>query len=169
MSLDLESRLKVFLASAPRAIHSVKTLEISHSAMSRTYYLWREPYIGSITDEDGNARVIEPVNLDIRLAGDEGSLDQQYDITIDTTDIEDEFREQMDRIPLGTLEKIQCIYREYLSDDLTSVMALAPLQVEGISYRVGAATITAVSPRLNMTATGERYLPRDIPMLRAYL
>lgn len=169
MSLDLESRLRVYLASAPRAIRQIQVLEISHSAMSKTYYVWREPYIGSITDENGNVRVVDPVNLDIRLAGDEGSLDQQYDITIDTADIEDEFREQMDLIPLGTLQKIQCIYREYLSDDLTSVMARAPLQVEGISYRVGAATITAVSPRLNISSTGERYLPRDIPMLRAWL
>lgn len=169
MSLDIESRLKVYLASAPRAIRAIPTLELSHSAMSRTYYLWREPYIGSITDEDDNVRTVEPVNLDIKLAGVTGTLDQQYQIPIDTTDIEDEFREEMDLIPLGTQEKIRCVYREYLSDDLTSVMARAPLQVEAISYRVGAATLTAVSPRLNISSTGERYVPRDVPMLRAFL
>lgn len=169
MSLDIETRLKVFLASAPRAIRAVPTLEVSHSSMSRTYYLWREPYVGSITDEDGNVRTVEPLNLDIKLASEDGTLDQQYDITVDTTDIEDEFREEMDRIPLGTQEKIRSVYREYLSDDLTSVMARAPLQVEAISYRVGAATMTAVSPRLNINSTGETYLPRDIPMLRSFL
>lgn len=169
MSLDIETRLKEYLASAPRAIRPIPTLEISHSALTQTRYLWREPYVGSITDENGNVRTVQPVNLDIKLAGVTGTLDQQYQIPIDTTDIEDEFREEMDLIPLGTQEKIRSVYREYLSDDLTSVMARAPLQVEAISYRVGAATLTAVSPRLNISSTGERYVPRDVPMLRAFL
>lgn len=169
MSLDIETRLKVFLASAPRAIRAIPTLEISHSALTKTYYLWREPYEGVVTNEDAELVTMQPVNLDIKLAGVTGTLDQQYQIPIDTTDIEDEFREEMDLIPLGTQEKIRAVYREYLSDDLTSVMARAPLQVETISYRVGAATMTAVSPRLNMNSTGERYVPRDVPMLRAFL
>lgn len=169
MSLDLETRLKVFLASAPRAIRAIPTLEISHSALTKTYYIWREPYEGVVTNEDGDLVTMQPVNLDIKLAGDEGSLDQQYDVTLDTTDVEDEFREQMDLVPLGTQEKIKSVYREYLSDDLTSVMARAPLQVEAINYRVGAATLNAVSPRLNINSTGESYLPRDVPMLRAFL
>jgi hypothetical protein len=168
MSLDIEQRLRVFLASAPQTIYPVQTLEISHSAMSKTYYLWREPFTGEITTEDG-VRTVEPVNLEIALAGTEGHLDQNFEIRVDTTDIEDEFREQMDRIPLNTLEKIRCVYREYLSDDLTDVVARAVLEIESISYQVGAAAIQAVSPRYNLLATGEKYTPRDVPMLRGFL
>lgn len=168
MSLDLDADLRRFLASAPAALRAIQTLEISHSAMTQTYYLWREPYEGTITTEDGE-QTVQPVNLEIKLAGAEGHLDQNFEIRIDTTDIEDEFREQMDLIPIDTLEKIRCVYREYLSDDLTSVMAQAVLQVESITYQKGAAAISAISPRYNATRTGELYVPRDVPMLRGFL
>jgi hypothetical protein len=168
MSLDIESRLRVFLASAPAALRTIQTLEFSHSAMTKTYYLWREPYDGEITTEDG-VRAVEPVNFEIKLAGTEAHLDQHFEIRLDTTQISDEFREQLDLIPIDTLERIRCVYREYLSDDLTDVLARAVLQVESISYQLGAASIAAVSPRLNITRTGELYTPRDIPMLRGFL
>lgn len=169
MSLSLETRLKTFLASAPRDVRLIPTVEFSHSAMTKTYYLWREPYTGEITTESG-VRTVEPVNLAIKLAGDEGHLDQNFDIRLSTVDIEDEFREQLDLIPIDTLEKIRCVYREYLSDDLTD-MVTGPivLQVESIVCVVGAASISAVYPRYNSTRTGENYVPRDVPMLRSFL
>lgn len=169
MSLSLEDRLRVFLASAPRNIRRIETIEISHSAMTQTFYLWREPYEGEITTEDG-VRTVQPLNMEIKLAGDEGHLDQSFEIRIDTTDVEDEFREQMDLIPLDTLEKIRCVYREYLSDDLTEMVAgPAVLQVESISYQIGAALISAVTPKYSITRTGENYVPRDVPMLRSFI
>lgn len=168
MSLDLETRLRVFLASAPPAVRAIQTLEISHSSMSQTFCLWREPYTGTITTEAGT-RTVQPLNFEVKLAGSEANLDQNFEIRIDLVDVEDIFRAQMDLIPLNTLERIQVIYREYLSDDLTDVVAIAQLQVESISYQVGAATLSAVSPRLSMTRTGESYVPRDVPMLRGFL
>lgn len=169
MSLDIETRLKTWLASAPAAVRSVQTLEIRHSAMSKAYYLWREPYEGTITTEAG-VRTVSPVHFEVKLAGAEGHLDQNFEIRLDTTDIEDEFREQLDRIPIDTAEKIVVIYREYLSDDLTDIVSgPATLQVEGVNFQLGAASISAVSPRYNITSTGERYVPRDIPMLRGFL
>jgi hypothetical protein len=168
MSLDLETRLREFLASVPQNIHAIQTVEISHSAMTQTYYLWREPYEGEITTEDG-LRTVQPLNLSIKLAGAEGHLDQNFEIAFDTTDIEDELREQLDLIPIDTLENIRCVYREYLSDDLETVLARAVLQVESISYQLGAAVISAVSPKYNLTRTGELYAPRDVPMLRSFL
>jgi hypothetical protein len=61
------------------------------------------------------------------------------------------------------------IYREFLSDDLAAPQATARLQAESISYVKGAANITAVSPRLNITRTGEIYDMRTVPMLRGFL
>lgn len=169
MSLTLEERLKVVLASAPRAVRSIQTLEISHSEMTQTFRLWREPYVGTITTaEDGEVEV-QPLNMEIKLAGDEGHLDQSFQIRIDTTDVEDTFREQLDLIPVDTLEQVECIYREYLSDDLENAVASATLHAESISYELGAASIQAAAPRYSRTSTGERYIPRDVPMLRSFL
>ena len=83
--------------------------------------------------------------------------------------IEDTFRAEMDRIPINTTEKIVIVIREYLSDNLSTAVTEGTLQVESISYAKGAASISAVSPRLNITRTGELYSPRDIPMLRGFL
>lgn len=163
MSLDLESALTVFLASAPQTIYPIQTLEISHSAMT-TWHLWREPYAGV-----AGGNTMQPVNLEIKLAGSPGHLDQKFDIRIGLVDIEDIFREQLDLIPISTAEKIVIIYREYLSDDLVTAQATATLQAESISYVKGAANISAVSPRLSITRTGELYIPKDIPMLRGFL
>lgn len=168
MSLDLETRLKAFLASAPQTIYPVQTLEIWHSAMSATFHIWREPYAG-VTRVGGVARSMRPVNFEVKLAGSEGHLDQKFSIAISTVDDENTLRNELDRIPVATLEKIVVIYREYLSDDLANPQATARLQVESISYVKGAANITAVSPRLNMLRTGESYTPKDIPMLRGFL
>lgn len=169
MSLDIETRLRVFLASAPRTVRRVETLEISHPDMSQTFYLWRQPFSGTITTETGT-RTVQPLNFKTKLAGSEANLDQNFEISLDTTDVEDTFREQMDLIPLATQDRVTCIYREYLSDDLTDIVAgPAVLQVEDVSYEVGAATLHAVSPRFNTTRTGEIYAPRDVPMLRGFL
>jgi hypothetical protein len=168
MSLDLESRLKTFLASAPQTIHPIQTLEISHSAMSRSFHLWREPYEG-MTYANGVAMAMEPCNVEIKLAGSEGHLDQVFAIRISTVDDADTLRNELDRIPIATLEKIRVIYREYLSDDLTEAQATAVLQAESISYSIGAANISAVSPRLNTTRTGELYSLKDVPTLRGFL
>lgn len=167
MSVDLEQRLRVFFASAPQTIREIETLEISHSAMP-TFFLWREPYEGQITTEDG-VHVVQPVNFQIKKAGTEENLDQVYEIRVDTTEIADTFRAALASIPLQTTERIRCVFREYLSDDLTDVLARAVLQVESVSYVIGAASIRVVSPRYNIARTGELYAPRDIPMLRAFL
>lgn len=169
MSLDLEQKLRVFFASAPQNVHPIQTLQISHSAMTKTYHLWREPYNGQTTLENGSVVDMEVVNMEIKLAGSQGHLDQRFDIALDLVDIDDEFREEMDRIPIDTQEKIQIVYREYLSDDLTEVQAQATLEAESVSYKKGGANIVAVSPRLNVTRTGELYTPRDVPMLRGFV
>lgn len=164
MSLDLEARLRVFFASAPQNLRAIPTLEISHSAMTQVFHLWREPYGGVAGGFE-----MQPCNLDIKLAGTPSHLDQVFNIRIDTTDIEDTFRSQLDLIPVSTQEKVRIVYREFLSDDLVNPQAVAVLQAESIHYNKGGASISAVAPRLSMTRTGERYTPKEIPMLRGFL
>lgn len=169
MSLDLEQQLRVFFASAPQTVRHVETLEIGHSAMSKTYYLWKQREEGTIVTEDGIERTVQPLNFQVQIAGSEANLDQVFEIPLDTTDVEDDFRGEMARIPLETSERVRLVYREYLSNDLTDVLSRAVLQVESVVYTLGAAKITAASPRLNVTRTGQIYSPRDVPMLRAFL
>lgn len=167
MSLDLETKLKTFLASAPQTIWPIQTLEISHSAISQTFNLWREPYAGTTT-VDAVVKTMQPCNIEIKLAGNEGHLDQKFDIKLGLADAADIFREQLDRIPVTTTEKIVITYREFLSDDLTAPQAAAVLHAESISYAIGVAVISAVSPRLNISRTGEIYSPKSVPMLRGF-
>ena len=136
--------------------------------MSKVWRLWREPYFGEITTEAGVVEVL-PVNVDIQLAGSEGNLDQKFNISIDTVEIGDQFRGELDRIPIDTTERLRAVYRGYLSDDLTEAQTTAALQGESVNCQLGVASISAVSPRLNVTRTGETYTTRDVPMLRAFL
>lgn len=169
MSLDIDARLKTFFASAPQTKYAFPVLQISHSAMSQVWYLWREAVTGTLITEAGT--VIHPVaaKFSEKMAGTPAHLDQEFSFTISTVDIEDQFRAELDRIPIDTQEKIALVYRQYLSDDLRYPTTVATLQVESLSYERGAATLSAVSPRLNITRTGELYTPRDIPMLRGFL
>jgi len=168
MSLDLEQRLRVFLASSPQGIARLEVVELSHSAMTRIYRFWRQPRPGQVVTEAGMVDV-ESCNIEVAPAGNKGDLDQQFTIAIDTTDKDDLLRGELQRIPLNTTEKAVVTFREYLSDNLTQPQSKAVLQAESITYRLGAATISAVSPRLNVTRTGEIYAPKDIPMLRGFL
>lgn len=169
MSLDLEQRLRVFYASAPQTQYRIEVLELSHSLMTQTYFLWKERAEGQVTTEDGIVRTVLPARFVTKPAGSEEHLDQIYEITLDTTDRHDTFRTELRRIPTSTTERVRCVFREYLSDDLTDVQARAALQVEEIAWQLGVAKITAVSPRYNVTRTGELYAPREIPMMRNFL
>lgn len=167
--INLEQRLRVFFASAPQNIYSIQVLEISHSMMPKTYYLWREPRFGRVRINGTTYVDVQPINIEVKIAGTSNNLDQKFEIRVDTTDIENEFRDALDSIPINTTEKIKVTYREYLSDDLTTEQAVAYLQAESVTYMIGAASISAVSTRLNINRTGELYSTKDVPMLRGFL
>lgn len=167
--ISLEQRLKVFFASAPQNIYSIQVLEISHSMMPKTYYLWREPRFGQVRINGTTYVDVQPLNIEVKVAGTSNNLDQKFEIRIDTTDIENEFRDALDAIPVDTTEKIKVVYREYLSDDLTTEQAVANLQAESVTYMIGTASISAVSTRLNINRTGELYSTKEVPMMRGFL
>lgn len=169
MALDQDERLARFFSSAPQDDHIVPVLEVSHSAFPKTYRLWREPVAGSVTLESGEVVDVLCINFDISLAGSEGKLDQAFTVALDTVDHEDEFRAAVDAVPVDSAERVRMVYREFLFSDLDGGPgAEVPLQVEGVQFERGTATLSAVSPRLNATRTGEPYAPREVPMLRAF-
>lgn len=169
MALDVDAAMRRFFASAPQYRYIVPVLELRHSAMSKVWYLWRESKAGAVGLETGQVVTVEGANFDDKLAGTPAHLDQEFSFTLSTVDIDDTFRQELDRIPITTKEKIILVYREYLSDQLDTPQTVGRLQVESLSYARGSATISAVAPRLNIARTGELYTPRDVPMLRGFL
>ena len=168
MSTDIEARLREYFAVTPPAVRAIGVLVISHSALARRFVFWPEPYAGRIvSDEYGPLDVAyAPMMLD--RAGSGANLDQEYRITLDTTDVQDDFRGQLDAIPINTTERIRIDILTFLSDDLTGQQESATLQAETVSWVIGTATITAVAPRYNVLSTGELYEPGVVPTLRAF-
>lgn len=169
MSLDVEARLREFLASAPQTIYMIEVISIAHSDLTQTYNLWREPSDGGVVDEDDNVLSVRSTNFTVILAGTPDNLDQKFTVNIDTTDPDNLLRKELDRIPLDTTEKILLTYRAYLSDDLTEPQAVQVLQVESINYNRGTATLSAIAPKLNVNRTGELYTFGRFSMLRGFL
>jgi len=167
VSLDTEEKLKRMLASSPPALREIAVVVISHSSLSQTFAFWLEPYPGTVVTPQGTLSV-RYAPMQIEYAGSEANLDQVYNITLDTTDVQDLFREEMDRIPIDSSEKVQIGFYSFVSDDLSDPQASTTLEVQTVSYKMGVATISATSPRYNVLSTGELYAPRDVPMLRGF-
>ena len=77
MSLDIEARLKEFLASAPQTIYMIEVISIAHSDLTQTYHLWREPSNGGVVDENDNVLTVRSTNFTVALAGTPDNLDQK--------------------------------------------------------------------------------------------
>lgn len=170
MALDLTEPLRVLLASAPPRLRSIVVLQITHSALTRPYYLWRESTGASVRLESGAVVTPEPANFTESIAGSQKNLDQVFSFNLSTLGQAGEtFRTELARIPLLTEELLLITYMEYRSDQLDiGPGASVPLQVESISYGTASATFSAVSPRLKSTRTGDLYSLRQFPMLRAF-
>lgn len=168
MSSDIEARLREYYATTPPAVREVGVLVISHSALARRFVFWPEPYVGQVTSDEYGVLDVHYAPMLLDRAGSEASLDQEYRISLDTTDVQDDFRQQLDLIPLDTAERIRIDILTFLSSDLTAQQEAATLQAETVSWVMGTATITAVVPRYNVLSTGELYEPGVVPMLRAF-
>lgn len=169
--MELEDKLKVFLASSPNTYYSIPIIVIKHSSFGALGF-WKEGVIKKDwLLEDGTKVDLESANLEVKLSSSENDLDQKINIAIDTVDSEDRLRNTLDSIPLYSEEKILVEYREYLSDDFTQfkAVATASLQVEGLAYEHGVCVISAVVPRLNNKKTGRVYDIRTFPTLRGFL
>ncbi|HBP27947.1 MAG TPA: hypothetical protein DD666_00845 [Advenella kashmirensis] len=167
MALDIDERLKRYLASNPTGEYPIYTLAIQHPDLSKVFHFWNQPGIGFL-DVDGMLVEHRSCNFFIERAGTNANLDQIFNFDIDAVDSQDELRAELDRIPLDTKQRIVIVYREFLHPVLDAPTAVARLQAESLTYVKGAARIEAVSPRYNMLRTGETYNPKEIPMLRGF-
>lgn len=166
--MSLREEIRVWLASAPQSIRRIVTVQISHSLLSRTRYCCNNGFPVTAW-ADGQMREHEPTNFLIEMAKTDNTLDQEYTMTFDMTDRVDEFRNELKRIPFGTKELVKVTLREFLSNDLALPMTEVDLDLEKIAYTRGAASFSIAPPRMNKTATGRTYSPRDISCIRGFL
>jgi hypothetical protein len=166
--LSQEERMKIFWASSPQNVRPIPTFQFSHSAFSSSYYYWTEPYVGTVTSETDTTLTMNPANINVSLANSTNNLDQNYTFVVDLTDAQDVFRTALNSVPISTNEEIQMVYREYLSDTLAVVQTYVNLIITKIAYNQKGASITACTPRLNLTSTGLIYSPGNIPTLRGF-
>lgn len=168
MSTDIEAALREYYAVTPPAVREIGVLVISHSALAQRFVFWTEPRTGQVVSDEYGPLTAEFAPMAMERPGSEANLDQEFRITLDTTDVQDYFRQQLDAIPLATNERIRIDVLSFLSSDLTAQQEAASLQAESISWIIGTATITAVVPRYNVLSTGDLYEPGVVPMLRAF-
>ena len=160
--------LRVYLASAPQRKHKIVTIQIYHPNMTKTYYTCNEPY--PITAmANGEMREHEVTGYLLELASSDGTLDQNYTLSFDMVDRENEFREQLALIPLPTKTMVEFTIREFLSDRLDDPLSEVVVRAATISYTRGAASFALESPRITRTSTGRVYTPRDISSMRGFL
>lgn len=166
--MSLREELRVWLASAPQTVRRIVTVEIAHADLTRTRYCCNNGFPVTAW-ADGQMREHEPTNFLIELAKTDNTLDQDYTMTFDLTDRQDEFRNELKRIPFNSPNPVRVTLREFLSDDLSLPMSEVVLDVEKIAYTRGAASFSISSPRLNKTSTGRTYSPRYISSIRGFL
>lgn len=160
--------LRVWLASAPQTVRRIVTCQIAHSKLTRTRYCCNNGFPVTAWAA-GEMREHEPTNFLIELAKSDNTLDQDYTMSFDMTDRQDEFRNELKRIPFGDKEMVKVTLREFLSNDLASPLTEVELDLEKIAYTRGAASFSIAPPRMNKTATGRTYSPRDISSIRGFL
>lgn len=159
-----------FLGSKSNVVY-LETLEISHPAFTRTYYIVRNA-IGGITatTENGTSRTFEYYPLRIRPTSSQDDLEQAVDV--DLGDIGEILPAELDAIANAGLMKTKplVVYRAWRSDDLTAPIA-GPynLEMPDLSSNHEGSTFKARAASLNTNRTGELYRLDRFPMLRGFL
>jgi hypothetical protein len=158
-----EADLRELLTTYESGVYVIDTLTISHSQLSKTYYLTLEP--DGITID---SQLYEAANFSAALNTEKSDLDEMYTFTIQ--DIDNVLDDELDLIDLDTTENISCVYKAWLSDDIGTGAVPArteSLDVLDVSQKLGAFTISCGYKRLNFRRTGVEMDYNLFPMLRA--
>lgn len=161
-----------YFLNSRTSIVQLETVEISHSAFSKTYRIVRNATKGiTAIIEGGGTAVFDyyPMKLSPQHARD----DLDHGITVTFGDLGEILPLELDRVmnaPGGMEEKPVVIYRVYRSDDLTfPLYGPLKLEVEAFSFDRYGSTFEAKAPAVNYTRTGEIYSLTRFPGLRGFL
>lgn len=152
---------QILLSSQPENEREYELLIISHSLMSKTYYL----VIDSAPLTALNGIVFEPANITSASPINSNDLDQTASFSI--SDVDNVLDDEMDLIPLDNEENIVCRSVIVTSSDLDTPMIDISFYVETVPQQLGLFTIKSSVTDLNAKKTGEAFTLTDFPMLRA--
>ena len=160
--MTVESRLREILTTYPASVYIIDTLTISHTDLTQTYYLTLEPEGITI-----GGQYYEPANFTASLATTKSDLDEIYTFTI--SDISNVLDDELENIPLDTVENIQIDYKAFNSDDLSAPAKESNTEVLSLNQEKGKFTAVCGYRRLNDRRTGVEQNYTLFPMLRAYI
>ncbi len=163
-----QEKYENYLTNNPAGERPIEIIEISHSMISKTYFVCKEPGETVIKLENGLVRTAIGVNMDITRSSSSDNLDEKY--TINFSDTLGILQEEFGSIPIDSSERVKITYRVYMSTDLENV-ALGPVVLEAAnaSFKIGLATVDAQSPSLVSTRTGEIYTYERFECLKAFI
>lgn len=164
-----------FLNSASSVVQ-LETLEISHPAFSKVYYIVRNKLDGlqDAVDENGVSKNYEYYPLRISYLGVRDNLDAG--LKIEVGDLGEIIPVELDAVAAAEVPEVSgfqvkptVIYRTYRSDDLGKVLyGPLVLEIREFTFTKDGAMFEAKAPSLNLNQTGEVYSVTRFPMLRGF-
>lgn len=165
------SDLSEYFLSSPANVAYLETLEISHSAFSKTYWIVRNDTQGlTATLEDEYTEIeFEYYPVRIKPSGESDDLDRALSLTFG--DLGDVLSTEFNNVKAANAfeEKPQVTYRAYRSDDLTKPLTVVQLEASNFAFSREGSTFDARAPYLNVKKTGEVYSFNRFPMLRGFI
>lgn len=166
----MSSYAEFFLNGKSKSI-LYETVEIYHPSFSKRYFIVRNSRFGITAKlENDEYQTFEYYPLKITKAGSNGTLDQVFSFTVGDlgTLIPYEIARVIDAGTIST--KPTVVYRAYSSDDLDTILyGPTRLQITDMPMTKEGVTFEAKPALANRTGTGELYLARRFPGLRAFL
>jgi hypothetical protein len=164
--------LENYFYTSPSRVKRYQTIEISHSSFSHLYRVCRNCSLDGLQAniEDGTLASFDYYPMEIKRSGEQNNLDQS--LTISFGDLGEILPQEIDRVVSAdtSLEYPQIKYREFRSDDLTTVLAGPELyRIETIAFTKTQSTFDVVAPRLNLYGSGLIYNNNDLPMLNGFI
>lgn len=159
---------KLKLASNPEGELDFVTVQISHSLLSKTYYLVKGTSDLTATLETGDTVTFEATPMEETSASNNSDLDQQASFTL--PDVGNILDDEMSKIPFDNTEWPVFTFRRYVSTDL-SYPCEGPItyDLQSLSQAKGIFTADVGVPRLNERPTGILATPQEIPLLKGLL
>lgn len=163
--------LEEYLLNSSPAVVKLETIEISHPAFSKTYYLVRNAIDGiTATIEGGTTKVFEYYPFEIVKATESGDMDQAFTITFG--DLGQILPMELDRVDaLGLIDsEITVIYRTYISDDLTQQLGNPiTLRSRQFNFSADGCQFSIEARNVKDGKLGDTYTLNRFPTLRAFL
>jgi hypothetical protein len=155
--MPISEELKRIYASNPDGERYIETLQFSHVAFSRNYFLTNDNVQWEFLLEDLSNQVFQCIPFQLRLPVKDDSGRQDLQIAI--TNIGQELIEELNAASLAPRRPIECTYRVYLNRPLTEPQNNPPLKLTILQVDLTIETLTAVATRADVL---NRPFPRNV-------